>query len=146
MVMSIAIAFLGILLSFLTYVFRKIKAEEVQARLSGVHLVLQKMYFFDEFYAATVYRGVLAWNALCAAFDRYIIDGIVNGVGYLTVVVTWFAGQIDKWVVDGLVNGIGSVFQGLGEGFRRVQTGRLQTYLVYVCFSVLLLIFVYRVL
>jgi NADH-quinone oxidoreductase subunit L len=146
MLMSIIVAGLGILLSWLTYVVRLIKAERVQAALPGVHHVLQKMYFFDDFYAATVYRGLLAWNALCAAFDRYVIDGVVNGSGYLTRILSWLAGRFDNLVVDGLVNGVAAVFQAAGEGLRRIQTGRLQTYLVYAGCSVVLLIFIYRVL
>ena len=146
MIMSIAIAALGILLSFLTYVVRWIKSDKLQAALPGLHHVLQKMYFFDDLYAATIYRGLLAWNALCAAFDKYIIDGIVNGAGYLFRFFSWVIGLFDDGIVDVLVNGIATVFQGAGEGLRRIQTGRIQTYLVYVCFSVLLLIFLYRAL
>ncbi len=111
-----------------------------------VHQVLQNMYYFDEFYAATVYRFTLWFAWLNAAFDRVVIDGIVNGVGYLTRVLGWFSGQIDKWVVDGLVNGVGTVIQVSGESIRRVQTGRIQTYLVYVCFSILALVLVFRAL
>jgi len=146
MILSILIAALGIFLSWLTYIARKIKAEEVQARLPGMHHVLQKMYFFDDFYAATVYRGLLGWNAFCKGFDTYVVDGIVNGFGYGTRFIVWLSGLFDNWVVDGLVNGIAAFFQAVGESFRRVQTGRLQTYLVFVCFSVLLLVFVYRAL
>ncbi len=146
MLMSIIMAGLGILLSWLTYGARVIKAERVQAALPDVHHVLQKMYFFDDIYAATVYRGLLAWNALCAAFDRYVIDGVVNGSGYLTRILSWLTGRFDNWVVDGLVNGVAALFQSAGEGLRRIQTGRLQTYLVYAACSVVLLIFIYRAL
>jgi hypothetical protein len=41
---------------------------------------------------------------------------------------------------------VATVLQGAGEGIRRVQTGRIQTYLVYVSASVLVLIVIYRVL
>jgi len=41
---------------------------------------------------------------------------------------------------------VAAVLQGAGEGFRRIQTGRVQTYLVYVSASVLVLILIYRVL
>ncbi len=146
MTLSILVATLGIFFSWLTYFMRKINPATFQARLPLVHKVLQGMYFFDELYAVTVIKGLLLWNALCAAFDRIVVDGIVNGSGYLLRGITWFSGQIDKWVVDGLVNGIASVCQGAGEGLRRVQTGRLQTYLVYVTASVLVLVFVYRAL
>ncbi|MBU1074022.1 NADH-quinone oxidoreductase subunit L, partial [bacterium] len=73
-------------------------------------------------------------------------DGIVNGFGYLTRLLSWTSGLADKYIVDGLVNGLGAVIQGAGESVRRVQTGRIQTYLVYVCFSVLLLVLVFRAL
>ena len=146
MTLSILVATLGIFFSWLTYVLRKIASAALQARLPGVYKVLQGMYFFDELYIATVIRGLLLWNALCEAFDRIVVDGIVNGSGYLLRGVTWFSGQFDNWIVDGLVNGIASVCQGAGEGFRRIQTGRLQTYLVYVTASVLVLVLVYRAL
>ena len=146
MTMSIAIAALGIFLSWLTYIRGSISAPRVLARLPRVHHVLQNMYFFDQFYAATVYRFVLWFSWLNGAFDRIVIDGIVNGFGYLTRLLSWFSGLADKYIVDGLVNGVGAVIQGAGESVRRVQTGRIQTYLVYVCFSVLLLVLVFRAL
>ena len=83
---------------------------------------------------------------MMAAFDRIVIDGIVNGTGDLTRGVSWVSGTIDKYLVDGAVNGVASVLQGAGEGFRRLQTGRIQTYLTYTAGSVLVLILIYRVL
>jgi NADH-quinone oxidoreductase subunit L len=146
MVLSILVAGLGILLAWLTYIARRISSERMLARLPAVHNVLQNMYFFDQLYAATIYRGLLAFNRFNAAFDRYVIDGIVDGSGYLYRFVSWVIGLFDNGVVDGLVNGVAAFFQGLGEGLRRVQVGRIQTYLVYVSFSLLVLILVYRVL
>ncbi len=84
---------------------------------------------------------------LRGASTRIVVDGIVNGTGYLTRAGRrWVSGLFDKYIVDGAVNGVAAVLQGAGEGFRRIQTGRVQTYLVYVSASVLVLILVYRVL
>ena len=146
MYLSILVAGTGILLSWLTYQKGRISAPAIQARLPRLHHVLQNMYFFDQFYAATVYRATLGWARLCGWFDRTVVDGIVNGSGYLTRFTSWVVGWFDLRGVDGFVNGIAWVLQGTGEGFRRVQTGRVQTYLVFVCFSVVLLIFVFRAL
>ncbi|MBM4130676.1 NADH-quinone oxidoreductase subunit L [bacterium] len=146
MIMSILVATLGIGASWWTYHRRRVNPAAVQARLPGAHRVLQGQYFFDELYAATVYRLTLWWSAVCAAFDRIVIDGIVNGTGYLTRLVSWVSGLCDRFLVDGAVNGVAAVLQGAGEGLRRVQTGRVQTYLVYVSASVLVLIVIYRVL
>jgi NADH-quinone oxidoreductase subunit L len=146
MYMSIAMVILGIGGAWWVYFLKKIKPAGIQARLHGLYAVLQGQYFFDEFYAATVYRFTLWVAWLAAAFDRIVIDGIVNGTGYLTRVVAWVSGTIDKYIVDGAVNGVATVLQGAGEGFRRVQTGRIQTYLSYTAASVLVLILIYRVL
>ncbi|MBC8425691.1 NADH-quinone oxidoreductase subunit L [bacterium] len=146
MIMSIAIAGLGIFLSWLTYMRGSISAPRILERLPQVHHVLQNMYFFDQLYAKTIYRFVLWFSWLNGAFDRVVIDGIVNGMGYLTRLLSWVSGLVDNYIVDGLVNGVGAVIQGAGESVRRVQTGRIQTYLVYVCFSVFLLVLVFRAL
>ena len=111
-----------------------------------MHKVLQGPYDFDGLYADNMYHFTLWWASICSAFDRYVIDGIVNGTGYLTRMVSWVSGLCDRYIVDGAVNGVAAVLQGAGEGFRRVQTGRVQTYLVYVSASVLVLIVIYRVL
>ncbi len=146
MIMSISMAGLGILLSWWVYFMHKIDTAAMLRRFKGLYTVLQGQYFFDEFYAATVYRFTLWWASVCAGFDRYVIDSIVNGSGYLTRMVSWTSGLFDRYVVDGAVNGVASVLQGAGEGFRRLQTGRVQTYLVYTSASVLVLILVYKVL
>jgi len=146
MVLSIIMVILGIGGAWWVYMAHRIDPARLQKRLPGAYKVLQGQYFFDELYAATVYRFTLWWAAVCAGFDRYVIDGIVNGTGYLTRTVSWVSGQIDKYVVDGAVNGVGAVLRGAGEGIRRIQTGRIQTYLTYVSASVVILILIYRVL
>ena len=144
--MSILMVILGIGSSWWVYHQHKIDPSKIQARLHGVYTILQGQYFFDELYAATVYRFTLWWANVCAAFDRIVVDGIVNGTAYLTRGASFVSGSIDRYLVDGAVNGVASVLQGFGEVFRRVQTGRVQTYLVYVSASVLVLVLVYKVL
>ena len=146
MIMSIIMVILGIGGAWWVYFLHKIDPSRFQARLHGVYTVLQGQYFFDELYAATIYRFTLWWANVCAAFDRIVVDGIVNGTAYLTRGAAFISGSIDRYVVDGAVNGVASVLQGFGEVFRRVQTGRVQTYLVYVSASVLVLVLIYNVL
>jgi len=146
MFMSIFFVTLGIVASWWTYQLHRFDTAALQKKMPGMHKVLEGQYFFDEFYGATVYKFTLWLAWLLAVFDRVVIDGIVNGTGYLTRVASWVSNAIDRYIVDGAVNGIASVLQGAGEGLRRVQTGRLQTYLTYTAASVLVLILIYRVL
>ncbi len=146
MFLSISMVIIGIGGAWWVYHQKKINPAIFQEKMHGMYTALQGQYFFDEFYAATIYRATLWWADVCAAFDRIVVDGIVNGTGHLTRMVSSVNGSFDKYVVDGAVNGVASVLQGFGEGFRRIQTGRIQTYLVYVSASVLVLVLVYNVL
>lgn len=146
MMMSLAMVFLGIGGAWIVYYRKWVNTAAVQQRMKGLYTVLQGQYFFDEFYAATVYRGTLFVAWFVSTFDGVIVDGIVNGTGYITRMVAFVSGSFDKYVVDGAVNGVAMALQGAGEGFRRLQTGRVQTYLTYTAASILVLILIYRVL
>ncbi|MBI3765668.1 MAG: hypothetical protein HY277_04090, partial [Ignavibacteriales bacterium] len=54
------------------------------------------------------------------------------------------AGGFDKYVVDGLVNGVAYFSGFFGILFRKLQTGRVQTYIAFVIFGVMVLFFVFR--
>ena len=56
-------------------------------------------------------------------FDRKVVDGAVNGTGWVTVISSWFSGLTDRTIVDGAVNLVGWVVQESSYGFRRFQTG-----------------------
>jgi NADH-quinone oxidoreductase subunit L len=73
------------------------------------------------------------------------VDGLVNGVGYLTRGIGWLIGAFDNAVVDGLVNGTGELLRGFGSALRSLQTGRIQTYLLGLISGIVILILVYRV-
>ena len=74
------------------------------AVLRVLHRILLRKYYFDEIYDLLIRYGVLGLSHVEQAFDTYIVDGIVNGV----------ARQVTT----------------LGRDLRRVETGRVQAYMV----------------
>ena len=70
----------------------------------------------DELYEDIIIRGVLMRGIfwLCAAFDTYVVDGIVNGSA-------------------GLAREVGGLF-------RKVQTGQLQEYGIAMGFGVVVML------
>jgi NADH-quinone oxidoreductase subunit L len=42
----------------------------------------------------------------------------------------------DRWVVDGVVNGVASITDGLGVSVRRIQDGHIQVYLLVLAVSI----------
>jgi NADH:ubiquinone oxidoreductase subunit 5 (subunit L)/multisubunit Na+/H+ antiporter MnhA subunit len=54
---------------------------------------------------------------------------MVNGAGWLTVVVTRITGWIDNNFVDGTVNAVAEIVEGVGARLRVIQNGKVQEYL-----------------
>jgi NADH-quinone oxidoreductase subunit L len=106
---------------------------QVPARLlerwKGLWTVVYNKYYVDELYQATVLRGALGFARMCSWFDKRIVDSIVNLVGAITRVFANIDGAIDRYLVDGAVNLIANTTLSAGGILRRVQTGRIQTYL-----------------
>jgi NADH-quinone oxidoreductase subunit L len=144
MVLSIFAAGLGILLSWLFYIRRRFKSEVVLAAFPEVHRTLDNKYWFDEFYRDHVVANVLRVAKVSAEFDRIVVDGIVNGTGYLTRFAGDVSGQIDRLFVDGLVNAVADILRGLGSLVSSWQTGRVQNYFLGLLGGLVVLILVYR--
>ncbi|HEX5720192.1 MAG TPA: NADH-quinone oxidoreductase subunit L [Thermoanaerobaculia bacterium] len=101
-----------------------------EARLPAVQRTLANKYYVDEIYDATVIRGFWAACRRLFQFDAGFIDGfLVNGVRNVTVeFLSLLSGLFDKFVVDGLVNGVGNTLAWGSRKFRRVQTGFVSNY------------------
>jgi NADH-quinone oxidoreductase subunit L len=145
MLLSLLVAGLGMLTAFATYYWKKISADTVASRLAPVHRFLLNKWGFDDLYNGVVIGGTLALTRVLRWFDNTIIDGAVNGTGWITRGTSFVSGKFDVVVIDGLVNLSAYLSGFLGLVFRKFQTGKVQTYIVFVVFSVLVLYFVFRI-
>ena len=76
-------------------------------------IVLYNKYFVDELYDATFIKGTMKSAFGLWTFDRRVVDGAVNGSGWLTVFASWVSSLIDRYVVDGAVNLVGPLVRGI---------------------------------
>lgn len=74
-------------------------------------------------------------------FDHRVVDLIVNGFGYLTVIFAHIVGRFDRMVVDGAVNGLAWLAGFLGNRTRSLQNGQVQSYFIIMLLGVLFLLF-----
>jgi len=112
-------------------------------QLGPVWRVVHHKYYVDELYAATVVRLSLSAADVSARFDRNVVDAAVNLAGRLGKVASELSERLDRTVVDGAVNLTGIVTMESSRGLRRIQTGRVQQYLLVVFISVLFLVVAY---
>lgn len=144
MILSILIAGLGILFAFAVYHYRKIDADNLSKATGPLYSLSYNKLYFDEMYDKSVIRGTLGLTKISAWFDNTIIDGIVNGSATLTRLWSNFSGRFDNVVIDGFVN-FSAYFTGfIGLLLRKFQTGKVQTYIVFVIFSIIIFFFIFR--
>mgnify|MGYP001457231555 CR=1 FL=1 len=143
MIISEIVASIGILLAFVFYQWKKVNVDKLTASIQPLYNFSLNKWYFDELYHKTFVAGLLGLSKVLYWFDAKIIDGIVNGSAEVTRRFAFFTGGFDKYVVDGLVNLVAYISGFIGLIFRRVQTGKVQTYIVLVIFSIIILLFLF---
>jgi NADH-quinone oxidoreductase subunit L len=89
---------------------------------------LKNRMYFDELYYSVFVGVTLGLSKLSATFDKYVVDGIVNGVAAIVRGAAGFIGWHDKTIVDGVVNGAGRVTLEFGNTVRNSDSGRIRLY------------------
>ena len=143
MLFSVLIAAIGIGVAHKFYVSSPEISENLAEQFAGAHRLLTHKYYVDELYGATVISGTFAAARGLWTVDRNVVDGAVNGTGWITVIGAWFSGLTDRRVVDGLVNLVGWVVQESSLAFRRLQTGLVQNYALLMLFGIFAFVSVY---
>ena len=143
MVFSLLVAVCGILVARKFYVTSPEISVGLAEQWAGAHRVLSNKYYVDELYNATVIAGTFAAGRGLWAVDRTVVDGAVNGTGWLTIITAWFSSLADRTVVDGLVNLIGRICEEGSFWFRKLQTGLVQNYALLMLFGVFAFVSIY---
>ena len=74
---------------------------------------------------------------IARTIDTYIVDGIVNAVGWISYQLCLLQGWWDDKVVDGIVNGVGAMVSFFSEMLKPVQSGYVQNYMMVIIVFVL---------
>jgi NADH-quinone oxidoreductase subunit L len=138
MLISIFMAITGIALAWFMYLKNTALPDKIAKTFAPLYRFSLNKWYFDEFYEFAFVGTFMLFARMCAWFDTNIVDGIVNGVGKSTVLVSKIGGWIDKYIVDGLVNLTAGITQFIGMGFRSIQTGKIQTYLAWTLAGVVI--------
>jgi NADH-quinone oxidoreductase subunit L len=143
MAFSVLVAMFGIWLAWKFYVTSPEISERLKEQWAGPHKLLSNKYYVDELYDATAISGTFAAGRGLWAVDRNVVDGVVNGSGWLTIISGWFSALTDRTVVDGLVNLVGRICEEGSFWFRKLQTGLVQNYALLMLFGVFAFVSIY---
>jgi NADH-quinone oxidoreductase subunit L len=113
-------------------------AEPIQQATPTLYGWLYNKWYVDETYdylftgrkkVGHVRLGVMGLGDALWAVDAKVVDGGVNGAGWMTRTLGWLSSQWDKYVIDGLlVNGLAVLSKLLSVQVRLLQWGLVQWY------------------
>ncbi|NMB53853.1 MAG: NADH-quinone oxidoreductase subunit L [Leptolinea sp.] len=142
LILSLVISPVGLLAGWLVY--RKYQAAAVdplEKALGPVYSLLKNKYYVDELYSMLFIRPAvwLAERFTAVWMDGKIIDGIVHGVAALTPAFgSLLRNGFDKPVISNGGDGLGHRLIAWGQDLRRFQSGRVQQYMLYTLWIVLI--------
>jgi NADH:ubiquinone oxidoreductase subunit 5 (subunit L)/multisubunit Na+/H+ antiporter MnhA subunit len=130
----------GVTLAAIIYLWRLLNPEELKQSFMPAYKVLWNKWYFDELYDFIFVKPVMWIAGLAAWFDRGVIDSIVHGAaaiarGFSKVIDALF----DQTLVDGTVNTFASGTWNFGLWLRRLQTGNLRQYVMFIVVGTVLL-------
>jgi len=107
MTVSFFIAFIGLFIAYLFYIQRPSLPKELAQRIKTVYQVILNKYYVDEIYESLIVHPFFLLS-------------------------DWFWKFWDTIIIDGFVNGVGQVIQRIGQNFRKIQTGYVQSYAFFM--------------
>jgi NADH-quinone oxidoreductase subunit L len=141
MFLSLLVAGLGIGLAFFIYHYKKLDVDKITEKIKPLYNFSLNKWYFDEIYQATFINGTIGLSKAMFWFDSKIIDGIVNLSGWITKIMGFLIGLFDNIIIDGFVNLIAWIVNIFGAGVRKLQSGRVQTYILIT--AIFLIIFIW---
>jgi NADH-quinone oxidoreductase subunit L len=123
----------GVLVAAIMYLWRTLNPAEIAQTFKPIYKLLWNKWYFDELYWAVFVVPAMFLARQIAWFDRNIIDSILHGAaavyrGGSRVVDAIF----DQRVVDGSVNAFASWTWDFGLLLRKLQTGSLRQYVLFI--------------
>ena len=105
-VAPVAIAIVGIVLAYVLYYKENDQPQKLATTFGGVYQAIKQKFYFDELYLFVT--------------KKIIFNGIAKPAAW-----------IDKHIVDGMMNGLGWVTTRVSDNIKALQSGRIQGYLLY---------------
>jgi len=116
---ALVVALAGIVFAYAIYHAKWISADSIRNTFKPIHTLLARKYYFDELYE-----------------NLFVIRILQNGINY---VIELF----DTYVIDGVVNGAGGLSIALGNGIRKIETGQLQLYGISIAVGIIIILVVF---
>jgi NADH-quinone oxidoreductase subunit L len=125
---ALAVAAGAVALGYYFYVVRPELPGRAASALGGLAAASRNKFWFDEAYAVFPVGFTVWLSRLAFRTDSRVVDGAVNGTGWLTRRASLGSGWLDFRIVDGAVHAVSFALYAGSLVLRAAQTGLFQTY------------------
>jgi NADH-quinone oxidoreductase subunit L len=146
--LSIGVGLLGIFVGWVIYgrktMEHAIDADPLSVMLGGMFTFLNRKWYIDELYEATIIRFTMACAVFFRLVDKLVVDGILHAIAW----IAWGLSQLFRWGGDefvingGFDAGCESVRLG-GKALAKLQSGRVQNYFRVMSLGAAILLLIY---
>ncbi len=109
-------------------------------RFERTHKVLWNRFHVDDLYRELVVHPVEDFARAADFIDRRLIEGIVANLARIARGAAALGGAIDRFVIDGLIDGLTAGLVAVGRRFQKLQSGRLNQYSLGIALGAALLV------
>ncbi len=146
--LSVAVGALGVLLGWVLYgrnpQVHASDPDPLEGKLGGLFTCLNRKWYVDEFYEATIIRATMAIGTLFRVIDKRVVDGLLHSIVWVVRGIS----HVCRWVGDeffingGFDTGCQTVRES-GWLMSKLQSGRIQTYFRVLGLGTIILLVVY---
>lgn len=131
----------GVILAALIYLFDfGLRPAELKKTFQPLHTFLWNKWYFDELYNAIFVFPTKFLAKWISKFDLGIIDSIIHGLAAITKGGSKVVDAVlDRTLVDGSVNTFARGTWDTGLWLRKIQTGSLRQYVMFIAVGTILL-------
>jgi NADH-quinone oxidoreductase subunit L len=115
----------------------------VVGKIKGLYTLVLHKYYVDEIYDAALVNRTKNLADACFFVDSRFVDGAVNGTAATTRGTATLSKLFDTYVVDGLVNFVGWISMAFNRVATSLQTGLVQRYALGAIFGMVVFILIY---
>ncbi len=141
--LSIGIVAIGIFLAYRFYVVQPDLADRVTQKIKGFYRLVYNKYYVDQLYDALFVNRAKDLGRACFFVDSHFVDGAVNGTAATTRGAASLSRLFDTYIVDGLVNMVGWINMKLNRIVTSFQTGLVQRYALVAVLGIIVFILVF---
>ncbi len=146
MMLSLLVAFIGILCSVIVYYFNKVNINKISKFLDffGLYRLSKNKFYIDEIYNLILYKPFMKFSKLASVIDwDYYDQKFIDSWGWITLGISKISANADYSILDQkIIDGSSHMTNFVSKKLKKIQSGIIQNYLLggFMCLVIIFLL------